>query len=61
MEEKDEVERKIKNMSKVSTIKFYLHVSYQIEGTKNSPKKILTHPKHTKHPFKGVLSPSPVA
>lgn len=61
MEEKDEVERKIKNMSKVSTIKFYLYVSYQIEGTEKSPKKVLTHPRHTKHTFKRVLSPCPVA
>lgn len=61
MEGKDEVERNIKNMSKVSTIKFYLCVSYQTEGTENSAKNIFTYLKHIKQDFRRVLSPSPVA
>lgn len=60
MEEKDEVERKIKSVKSVYS-KILLTCFIQIEGTENSPKQILKHPNRTKHILKRALSPSPLA
>lgn len=60
MEEKDEVERKIKSVKSVYS-KILPTCFIQREGTENSPKQILKQPNHTKHILKRTLSPSPLA